>query len=265
MKVSFSRKGFDSTYGGQANAILPDGTMLPFPIPAVDGTVTYGELTVNNHCMFDIISEIKKRPKVNATDLCHLDPDLIKDVKARKPGWKPAFGQAAQALSELNNKGFGVGDLFLFFGWFKFTEFVNGKLRYKKGARNLHVIYGYLQVGEILKCDSNIPEWLMEHPHANRLINGSTRDAIYLPKDKLTFNDSLPGAGMLKFSEDLILTHPNESRSRWKLPQCFDNIEIGHSPKQPNRKEYYQSTSIGQEMIWEVTPESMDWLKSIIK
>lgn len=33
MKVSFSRKGFDSENGGQPNAILPDGTLLVFPIP----------------------------------------------------------------------------------------------------------------------------------------------------------------------------------------------------------------------------------------
>lgn len=35
MKVSFSRKGFDSSCGGQANAILPDGTLLPFLFPVM--------------------------------------------------------------------------------------------------------------------------------------------------------------------------------------------------------------------------------------
>ena len=33
MKVILSRKGFDSSYGGCASPILPDGTMLSMPIP----------------------------------------------------------------------------------------------------------------------------------------------------------------------------------------------------------------------------------------
>ena len=33
MKVIFSRKGFDSSYGGFPSIILPDGQMISFPIP----------------------------------------------------------------------------------------------------------------------------------------------------------------------------------------------------------------------------------------
>ena len=45
MKVSFSRKGVDSENGSQPNAILPDGTLLVFPIPdEKEGVDSYGEL-----------------------------------------------------------------------------------------------------------------------------------------------------------------------------------------------------------------------------
>ena len=41
MKVILSRKGFDSSYGGTASPILPDGTLLSLPIPSKAETVKY--------------------------------------------------------------------------------------------------------------------------------------------------------------------------------------------------------------------------------
>ncbi|MDE6637711.1 MAG: hypothetical protein K2K32_05690, partial [Muribaculaceae bacterium] len=157
MKVSFSRKGFDSKNGGQPNAILPDGTLLPFPIPDNSEIDCYDSLVLQDRSFYDIITELKPRTQLKGENCCHLDPDLRKDVKHRKDGWKPAFGQADQSLSELNNKNFGEGDLFLFFGWFRETEFMNGKLRYKRNAPDIHLIYGYMQVGTILTAGNHIP------------------------------------------------------------------------------------------------------------
>lgn len=263
MKVSFSRKGFDSKNGGQPNAILPDGTLLPFPIPDSTGKDCYNSLVIDYRSVYDIISELKPRTQLKGDNCCHLDPDLRMDLKQRKEGWKPAFGQADQSLSELSNKEFGEGDLFLFFGWFRETEYVNGKLRYKRTASDIQLIYGYMQVGTILRADDDIPEWLNEHPHAHRLKAGSQSDAIFLPIKYLDFLPDAPGASMLKFSPELILTAPGMSRSKWKLPDFFKNIRIGHSPKQPEHGEYFQSASIGQEMIWECPDEAMGWIKKI--
>lgn len=265
MKVSFSRKGFDSQNGGQPNVILPNGTLLPFPIPDSTGKDCYDSLVLNGSSFYDVISKLKPRTKLKKEHCCHLDPDLRKDVKMRKDGWKPAFGQAEQSLSELYNNHFGKGDLFLFFGWFRETEYVNGKLRYKRDAPNIQLIYGYMQVGDILTCDSDLPDWLMEHPHAPRLKEGSRKDAIFLPTDCLDFMPDSPGASMLKFSPELILTAPGLSRSKWKLPDFFKHIRIGHSPNQPKHGEYFQSATIGQEMIWECTEEALDWIKNICK
>lgn len=264
MKVSFSRKGFDSANGGQANAILPDGTLLPFPIPCSDGVPnTFESVHFGERSIYDIITDIKPRTKLKADTLCHLDPDLRMDVKPRLAGWRPAFGQSNQSLSELFNNQFGINDLFLFFGWFKETEIKNGRLIYKKGAPDLHLIYGYMQVDSIIKVGDEIPKWLSEHPHSSRLINGSRTDAIFLPTERLTFAPELPGASMLKFAPELVLTAPGLSRSKWKLPYFFRDIKIGHSPKQPEDGSYFKSASIGQEMIWDANEFAIPWLSKI--
>ena len=268
MKVSFSRKGFDSQYGKQPNAILPDGTLLVFPIPdEKEGVDTFGELLFNEKPLIKYISELKPQTKHTEFTRCHLDPDLYKGIKVRQEGWLPAFGQANQSLSELRNNGFGIGDLFLFFGWFRETEIEKGILRYKRGAPDINLIYGYLQVGRILESGDNVPKGLDNHPHAKRIKNDSGKDAIYLPTETLSFQPNLPGAAMLKYSPIQVLTAPNLPRSRWKLPEFFEDIRIGHSPKQPESKEYYQSTPIGQEMVWDAgTPDNIivyDWLSNI--
>jgi len=268
MKVSFSRKGFDSSCGGQANAILPDGTLLPFPIPSNDGYPhTYDSIYHGEQSIYDILAELRVHPNVSKNMSCHLDPDLRRDVTERLEGWRPAFGQSNQSLTELSNNNFGIGSLFLFFGWFRETEYHNGKLQYKRNAPNIHLIYGYMEVGEIIRAGNEVPEWLLAHPHAMRIKHGSIKDAIFLPKDKLSFAPEQPGSSMLDYRPELVLTAPGMSRSKWKLPDFFDkeNIKIGHAPKQPENGSYFQSAKIGQEMIWEATETAISWLQNICK
>lgn len=263
MKVSFSRKGFDSSNGNQPNAILPDGTLLPFPIPDNTGIVTYSELKFGEKPLYDIIAELKRTPEVAPNKDCHLDPDLRKSLKQRHADWQPAFGQADASLSELKNHGFGIGDLFLFFGWFRQTEEYKGRLRYKPKAQDVQLIYGYMQVGEIIDKNADVPEWLNEHPHAAKIKQGSHKDCIYLPSEHLSLLPALPGASMLHYDESLVLTAQGMSRSKWALPEFFKDIKISHRPKQPADGSYFQSPSIGQEMVWEATAESVEWLKNI--
>ena len=268
MKVSFSRKGFDSKYGRQPNAILPDGTLLPFPIPDEDdGKDCFGELMLEGKYLIDYIKELKPTSYLSGSHLCHLDPDLRREMKNRPESWKPAFGQTGSSLSELRNNSFKEGSLFLFFGWFRETEIRKGELKYRKGAPHIQLIYGYLQVGEIIEKAGELPEWLSDHPHAERILKNCEKDAIFLPTEKLSFLPELPGAAMLKYSKDLVLTALGLTRSKWRLPEFFKNIKISHSPKQPPLGDYYQSAPIGQEMIWDTDEDkrSIDWLKLICK
>ena len=122
MKVILSRKGFDNQYGGQPSPILPDGTLLSFPIPAKNEDIRYSEIFYEGKSYLDIIKELNKNSKIKDNYVCHLDPD-IRFIKERYiKNWRPLFGQANSALGHLNKQEVGIGDVFLFFGSFRKTE-----------------------------------------------------------------------------------------------------------------------------------------------
>ena len=69
MKIILSRKGFDSANGGQANPIMPDGTLLSLPIPDEDGNVPYASLQWNGKSYYEIINSLKPRTKLRAENM----------------------------------------------------------------------------------------------------------------------------------------------------------------------------------------------------
>lgn len=264
MKIILSRKGFDSENGEIPNPILPDGTLLSLPIPDPDGNNTFSSLHWNGMSYHEIIHSLKPRTKIKADDMCHLDPDLRKDVKDRKFGWKPAFGQSGTALSHLRNKGVAEGDLFLFFGWFRETEMNQGKLVYKRKAKDLHIIYGYMQIGEIIVPNADIPDWLKDHPHfGDKKDRDVANNAIYLPTDDLSIIPDLKGCGLLNYRKDRILTKDGLSKGRWNLPEFFKEVEISYHPN-PWKDNYFQSADKGQEFVMDSTPEILTWVKNIL-
>jgi len=216
MKVILSRKGFDSTYGGYPSPILPDGRLISLPIPSND-IVKYSDLKFeDNKSYFDLMKELKskirydeKRYKLTKETECHLDPDICKNILQREEKWKHCFGQIDQAQSHLTNKNIKNGDLFLFFGWFKKTEFKNGILQFDKSAPDLHIIFGYFQIGEVIRINDNtiVPKWMKHHPHAiNKSRKKNPTNTIYVANDKLTWNKKIAGAGVFKYNKELVLT-----------------------------------------------------------
>lgn len=268
MKIILSRKGFDSSAGGQPSPILPDGTLLSLPIPDTVRTAdTYSSISWKGKSYYEIIEELKPRTKIQKDDYCHLDPDLRENVKSRPNGWTPAFGQMGAALSALRNNSVGIGDLFLFFGWFKETEYTKGKLRYKKGAPNIHVIFGYLQVGNIYEKEELVPNTLIEHPHMQESYDENWEkhnNIIITPSKNLSFMPDKKGADVLNFRKDRVLTNEGFSRGRWNLPDCFKDVKIAYNPN-PWKDGYFQSAGRGQEFIMNSTPQIIDWAKNIIK
>lgn len=271
MKIILSRKGFDSANGEQPNPIMPDRSLLALPIPDKKyGNNTYASLEWDGMSYYDIIRELKPNTKLNAEDYCHLDPDLREGVKKRLPGWKPAFGQSDKALKHLQKNGVKEGDLFLFFGWFRQTERINGKLVYKRDAKDLHIIYAYMQIGEIIKPMDNPYDWLKEHPHiGDKKQRNNDSDAIFLPSDIL---DALPslsgykGCDVLTYRDDRVLTNIEKYTSRryWKMPDCFKKVNITYHPN-PWENGYFKSAGRGQEFVIDATPEIQEWAKQIIK
>ena len=268
MKIILSRKGFDSANGYQPNPIMPDGTLLALPIPDDCGNNTFDSLHWKGASYYDIIQSLKPKTILKAEGGCHLDPDLREESKNRLPGWKPAFGQADSALAHLQNNGVKEGDLFLFFGWFKETVELNGKLVYKKEAKDLHIIYGYMQIGEIIKPKDNPYDWLKDHPHiGDKKQRDDKLNAIFLPSDTLSLLPSHKGCDVLNYRDDRVLTNTKEYESRryWKLPDCFKKVSITYHPN-PWNNGYFKSAGRGQEfVIKDASPEIQEWAKKLIK
>lgn len=262
MRIVFSRKGFDSANGGMPSPIMPDGTLLPLPIPCETDVVLYSELFHSGKSYFDIIKELNENSYIKKHNKCHLDPDINKDVKIRNGKWLPLFGQAEAAAGHLMNKKVGKGELFLFFGWYMQSEFVNGQIKFVKGAPDLHLIYGYMQVKDIYIGTKGFPEEFSYHPHYKR---GLTNNCIYEAADKLDIMTGYRGHGVFKFDKKLVLTKSGESRSKWNLPGFFKDVKISYHSEKSWKGDYFQSATRGQEFVLEANEKILEWVKGIIK
>ncbi|MBU0457309.1 MAG: hypothetical protein ABH824_05210 [Nanoarchaeota archaeon] len=276
MKIILSRKGFDCENGGYASPVLPNGKLISLPIPSSD-VIKYSDLKLDdNKSYFDLMKELKPKIKYNKEwceltkeTKCHLDPDIYVDILKRDRDWKASFGQINQSQSHLLNEGVREGDLFLFFGWFRQTILNNGKLCFDKSAPDLHILFGYLQIGKIIQVNNKtkIPKWMKFHPHAvdEDRIKTST-NTIYVTRKNLTWDEGLSGAGIFRFNKELVLTKEGLSRSKWGLPDFFKQVKISyHSEKSWKPEGYFKSVDKGQEFVIENNEDVENWAKSIIK
>ena len=150
MKLVLSRKGFDARHGGIPSPILPDGTLLPLPIPHPAEPTSLGQipLPLGSPALEELLPDLsggRLDPELSV----HADPQLVPPADAR-PGWRPCLGQAGAAAGHLRREGVGVGDLFLFFGWFRDVERRHGRWVYRSASPDLHLMFGWLEVGEVL-------------------------------------------------------------------------------------------------------------------
>jgi hypothetical protein len=265
MKIILSRKGFDSSNGGHASPILPDNTLLSLPIPIKKDMDRYCDLSHQGSSYLSIIQQLRRRTEFTEEDTCHLDPDIRKSVKERPNNWRSIFGQCDGAQTHLKNNKVGVGDLFLFFGWFKQTKYIGNSLKYVPGSRDLHIIYGYLQVGEIYKCGDTFPEYTHHHTHTRTENENKTTNCIYVAADRLSFNNHLPGFGCFKFNQKLVLTKAGMTRGKWELPDFFRGLSISHHFQHSWVDDYFKSVDIGQEFVIEENEQVSNWAQQLIE
>lgn len=282
MKIILSRKGFDSSSGGMPSPIFPDGKIVSLPIPATKSPTRFKSFKAHNKRMAAIVSALSNG-RIMGDQAIHLDPDI--DAKAlyqRPEGWRGAFGQLGAAQKHLENASVGVGDLFLFFGWFKAIEKYQGKWRFKPQAPDLHIIYGWMQVDKTLSVTGNEQQilqqypWLKKHPHLYDM--AKTNNHIYLATQQLSlFGPRQPGYGVFSNLEpQRILTDTQQKkRSFWQLPIAF----YPHPGKPPLSYHHdlsrwqiidkqslnLQSVARGQEFVLDCDfyPEIQSWLKSL--
>lgn len=215
--------------------------------------------------------------------LAHFDPDLVHSALPRRPGWKPCFGQTSSSQSHLQSCGVGIGDVFLFFGWFRRVTCEGGDIwRYVRGAPDLHVVFGWLQIGEIIRVDEVGPArilrerpWLEDHPHL--YFGPDPQNVIYVASDRLALpgirDTGLHGASEIRqFRTNLVLTAPDAGRrGLWRLPPWFspqtDAASLTYHKNQNRWRPvgheiYLSSVGRGQEFVLDCSlrPQAAAWV-----
>jgi len=246
---------------------MPDGSLLSLPIPYEQDIIKYTDLTFQGKSYLEIINELSPPDKqLKKSHSAHLDPDIrFECLPKRNKDWRPVFGQSDAALGHLNKQGVQPGDIFLFFGWFRQTEWHKSKLRYVKNSPHLHIIYGYLQIDQIISNAEPAPDYALRHPHANTFHRSKSLNAIFVGTENLTFSPSHPGAGTLQFSENRVLTQPGQSRSRWKLPEFFRELDISYHTPHSFKPDFFQSAAKGQEFVIQADARLTAWARDIVQ
>jgi hypothetical protein len=268
MNIIFSRKGFDSSFGKVPSPIFPDGRMLSLPIPDKNSKIRYQDMHWNEYNLGEIVSSLTNG-RIKPSHFAHLDPDLNIHSLQRSKGWMPVLGQASAAQGHLRNNNICEDDVFLFFGLFQEVIILNGIVRWKPNSTRKHVLWGWLQIGQMLKLDSGtreVPDWLNYHPHVSG--HGYTNNTIYISKKAGVFES---------FRESLQLTLPSsQNLTNWKLPLWMypDN---GKKPltyhsnmdRWTKCKDFVllNAVSKGQEFVLNCDeyPEAIVWLNSLIQ
>lgn len=282
MKIIFSRKGFDSQYGGVPSPILPDGTIVSLPIPSSHGR-PLGDLVAASGPLHRVVSDLTAG-RITASTRVHLDPDLQASSVDRLPSWRPCFGQDSAAQQHLANQGVGVGDVFLYFGWYRQAELHQGRWRYVPGSPDIHSLFGWLQVGDVLKVGDNPADlrarwpWIRDHPHVEHAAAIGSTNTLYVSGEMLTLATPQPvaGAGIFRrWTDALQLTAPGESRSVWRLPRWFMPSEglppltYHADPERWSIADGYarlKSVGKGQEFVQDLgnSAEGRRWLSSLV-
>lgn len=268
MKIILSRKGMDSSYGGHPSIIIDD-KLISLPIPSSCNKCTYSEILsgYNDYSMYELIIKTTNKIKIKNWVLitketqCHLDPDIVFEHLNRQVDWKGSLGQVGAAQTVLKKNDISMGDIFLFFGWFReYQDLGNGFIC--KSMSDKHIIYGYLQVGSTIYPDKDdIPQWLLYHPH----VNGDKNNCIYVAADVCSWNKNLPGYGVFRFDDRLYLTKNGYTRSKWSLPGFFKEVNIGYHSKNSWKTDYFQSANRGQEFVVSENMKISDWAINLIE
>jgi hypothetical protein len=280
-RLILSRKGFDSSYGGMASPILPDGRLVPLPIPSRHDDAQMQHSVRLAPEFADLVSDLSQG-RYDLSSRIHLDPDLDRRTDLRSPGWRPSLGQTGSAQSHLDSQGVERGDVFLFFGWFREVERARGRWRYAPSAPNLHALFGWLEIGEVLSivpdrqsCLDRHP-WIASHPHvANPSHYSSALNTLYIAAERSAYRQNEVGGGYFERLEDkLRLTSRGQSRSNWELPAWFypeartPLSYHGRLDRWARRGDYCSLKSVakGQEFVLNLDeyPESLDWLREIV-
>jgi hypothetical protein len=187
MRIVFSRKGFDSSYGGAPSPII-GGRPISLPIPGSRGEQTrYDAIDLGSHV------ETATKGRLTGSDTCHDDP-----MFADRRCW---LGQTGSAQGHLRKQGVGEGDVFLFFGLFADPQ---------TGERH-HRIFGHMRIA----CHGD-PDTVQDHESWT----APTRSHPHFAGDWGAANTIYhgPGSAASHASPMLRLTRPAGPLNNWTIP-----------------------------------------------
>ncbi|MBY6014107.1 hypothetical protein KUV75_04225 [Qipengyuania gaetbuli] len=235
MRIIFSRKGFDSAAGGGPSPIV-GGAPVSLPIPAgAASDTTYGDLGLGDH------AHAASRGRYGAQEACHHDPMFVEEGRCM-------FGQVGAAQTHLQNRGVGIGDVFLFFGLFR-----------EKGGDPHHRIFGFLEIEEIIPLAGGAPDWLVERGHPHALAMHGSNDTVY----------SGHGQVAARASDALRLTVQEGPPSIWHRPAWLKpgGLSYHDRPDRWLRGNRLRSVGRGQEFVADIGRRKAprDWLAAIIE
>ena len=215
---------------------------LPIPAQQDFSDTSYASLNLGDHVA------TASGGRIGPDSLCHHDPMFVE----RENGlgeWH--FGQCDTSQSHLRNQGVGIGDVFLFFGWFT-----------GDGYPDHHRIFGYMEVEgmvDLARCDdaTRKPYLALKHPHA--LGMHDKNDMIYSGR----------GALARTAAESLCLTDKGFPRSVWKRPDWLEPGGLSYFGSSAANWPPGQLTRVGngQEFVADIgeRPEPREWLDTIIE
>lgn len=237
MKIVFSRKGFDTTYGGAPSPII-EGRPLSLPIPGQHGeTTTYDDL-----CLGEAVTK-SSRGLFSGDSPCHDDPMFTDGLC-----W---FGQSGSAQGHLRKQGVRLGDTFLFFGLFADAE----------TQERHHRIFGYMHIAcqgapdKIVRLNGWRPP---PRPHPHFSGDWGSANTIYHG----------PGTVARSAPPTLRLTRPGGPLNSWIVPNWLAHFGLSYHARTerwtpPNM---LNSARRGQEFVCDIgdTAEPHHWLDTVI-
>lgn len=280
MKIVLSRKGFDSTAGGVPSPIFPDGSMCSIPIQAAGARTRFRDIRKGEGSDLGKVVHSVTRGRISGDELCHFDPDLSRNsLASRHRSWQPSLGQVKQAEGYLRNKDVDLGDVFLFFGWFRrVTQDEHGGWRFVPGSPDLHVVFGWLRICAMIEVPDDpslhpalVAEhpWLANHPHLHfpeGFVRGGNRIYVGTEDDAGEFH---------RFDDRRVLTAPDSrTRNTWRLPAWMDApIEAARGKKSKSPILHRQGEELRfskrgqwQEFVIDCAnrPEASAWIDQVV-
>lgn len=255
--------------------------MVALPIPSKKSPIRYKDIRWQEYNLGMLVSGLTGG-RISASHFAHLDPDIRSDSLSRHAEWRPLFGQAGAAQGHLRNNSVQAGDIFLFFGLFRNLIQLSGKLEWDKRSQPRHIVWGWLQIDEVLKvdgCNLSEYEWAKYHPHFH--CNFGINNTVYIARKNLKLpavsSGGLTGAGVFPhFSKQRVLTALSATTpSQWELPQWFYprdgkcpltyHSELARWQRTENGTRL-NAVARGQEFILDTGdfPEAIEWLKMLL-